>query len=84
LEQRRRCGFIAEEQRGAKRLVWARGRTATDECPKSAMTAASLELLESFFVWKRLGGVWREPTAREADAFMTLEEEWRTEAANGE
>ena len=84
MEERRRCGFIAEERRGAKRLVWARGRVATEECPKSLVTPESIELLELFCIWKRAGdGRWLDLTARELDAFLTIEEEWRAEVANG-
>jgi len=84
LEERRRCGFIAEERRGAKRLVWARGRVATEECPQSLVTPESIEFLELFFVWKRVGcAEWPDLKARELHAFLTIEEEWRDEVANG-
>jgi hypothetical protein len=64
--------------------VWVRGRTGSEECPKSLVTPASLALLETYFAWKASGGdAWRELPAREADAFMVLEEEWRREVANG-
>jgi hypothetical protein len=64
--------------------VWARGRVATEECPKSLVTPESLELLERFFVWRFSGGGQvSELPAREADAFMTLETESR-EAGSGE
>jgi hypothetical protein len=81
LEKRRRCGFLPQEQRGPKRIVWARGRAAAEECPKSLVTAASIELVERYFaskVWR-----WSDPTARDADAFMLLEEELRAEVASG-
>lgn len=81
LESRRRCGFLPEERRGAKRIVWARGRALTEECPKSLMTAESIELLERFFAARAWG--WRDPTAREADAFLELEQELRAEGLNG-
>jgi hypothetical protein len=84
LEAKRRCGFLPEEQRGARRVVWARGRTAAEECPKSLVTAASVEILERFFAWKLSGGSgWEDLTAREADAFVMLEGELRAEAADG-
>jgi hypothetical protein len=78
LEARRRCGFLPEERRGAKRLVWARGRVATEECPKSLVTAQSLEWIERFLTWKFAGGggLWDWP-ARDADAVLILEREWR-------
>jgi len=81
LEARRRCGFLPVEERGAKRIVWARGPAATEECPKSLVTAESIELLEKFFASKVWG--WKEPTAREADAFLALERELRAEGSNG-
>lgn len=78
LEARRRCGFVAEERRAERRLVWARGRVATDECPKSAVTAQSLEWIEKFLTWKFIGRaeLWDWP-ARDADALLILEREWR-------
>ena len=45
------------------------------------MSAASVELLEKFVVFKNWG--WRDPTAREAEAFLTLEQELRAEGTNG-
>ncbi|MBV8843154.1 MAG: hypothetical protein JO307_10130 [Bryobacterales bacterium] len=46
---------------------------------------ASIALVESFFAWKFAGGAdVRELAAREADAFLILEKEWRTEQANGQ
>jgi hypothetical protein len=81
LEARRRCGFLPAEQRGAKRIVWARGPASTEECPKSLVTAESIELLERFFA-ARQGG-WKDPTAREADACLVLEQELRAEGSNG-
>jgi hypothetical protein len=82
LERRRRCGFLPEAERGPARLVWARGRVGTDECPRSAVTPESLALLEAYFAWKAWG-VRRELSAREADAFGALEEEWRREVGDG-
>ena len=54
-------------------MVWARSGVATEECPRSLVTPESLEFLEKFLVWKRSGGAMGELTAREADAFLTLE-----------
>jgi hypothetical protein len=43
-----------------------------------------MEWLEKFFVWKFAGGGrLDELAARDAEAFMTLEKEWR-EASNGQ
>ena len=81
LEARRRCGFIPAEQRGAKRIVWARATVSSEECPRSLMTAESMELLEKFFFSQRLG--WKDPTAREAEAFLILDQEIRAEGEHG-
>jgi hypothetical protein len=45
------------------------------------VTAESIELLERFFTSKTWG--WKDPTAREADAFLALEQELRAEGSNG-
>ena len=50
------AGFLPEEQRGRGEVVWARGRVATEECPKSLVTPASLEWIEKFLTWKFAGG----------------------------
>lgn len=65
-------------------MVWIRGQTATEECPKSLMTPQSLEWLEKFFVWKFSGGrnLLQMP-ARDADALLILEQEWRKGANDG-
>lgn len=81
LEARRRCGFLPEAKRGTARVVWARGRVATEECPTSWVTPQSVELIEKFFAWKTVGA--REVTAKEAEAFVLLEQELRAELANG-
>ena len=81
LEARRRCSFLPEELRGPNRIVWARGMVSTTECPKSLVTAGSIELLEKFFASRAWG--WKDSTAREADAFLALEQELRAEGSNG-
>ena len=67
--------------------MWARGRASAEECPKSLVTAESIELLERFFAAHALGASgtwgWKDPTAREADAFLALEQELRAEGTNG-
>lgn len=63
-------------------MVWAKGQVATEECPKSFVTAASAELVEKYFAWKAFGA--GEMTAREAEAFLVLEKEWRAEQTNGQ
>lgn len=54
-----------------------------EECPTSAIRPESVEWVERFFVWKLAGGGDLMPLrAREADAYVTLEKEWR-EAQDG-
>jgi len=55
---------------------------ATEECPTSFVTPASVEFIESYFASKVVGV--GELTAREAEAFVVLEQEWRTEQTNGQ
>ncbi len=53
---------------------------ATDECPRTAITAESLRLMETYQAWKTLGGGdTRRLPAREVDALITLEAEMRAE-----
>jgi len=85
LDVRRRCGFLPEDRRGPRKVVWARRRAGTEECPKSFVTPESVAHVEKFVVWKLSGGgaLWGF-TAREADALLTLDEEWRAELTHGE
>jgi hypothetical protein len=84
LEEKRRCGWLPEERRGPSRVVWVRARVSAEECPTSLVTPQSLEWLEKFHVWKFAGGreLDRLP-AKDVDAFVTLEKEWR-EMSNGQ
>jgi hypothetical protein len=84
LERKRRCGFLASEQRGEARIVWGRHGAQAEECPKSLITAESLTLIEEFLVGRRLGmqnGL--DMDARKADAFLILQEEMEREQRNG-
>ena len=57
---------------------------ATEECPKSLIAGRSLEWVEKFLTWKFSGaGGFSELPARDADAFLILEREWRR-GADGE
>jgi hypothetical protein len=57
----------------------------TEECPKSLVTPQSLEWVEKFLTWKFSGsGAFDEMAARDADAFLILEREWRTGSEDGE
>ncbi|MBZ5603326.1 MAG: hypothetical protein LAO79_13580 [Acidobacteriia bacterium] len=60
-------------------MVWARGRVGAEECPKSLVTAQSVEWVERFWLWKFSGGALSDMKARDGDAFLILEKEWRTE-----
>jgi len=62
--------------------VWVRGRTATEECPKSFITAESLGHLDNFHAWKLGGGPVAEMPAKQVDAFVVLEHQWREETRN--
>jgi hypothetical protein len=51
---------------------------AAEECPKSLVTPRSLEWIEKFFSRKFAGGgAFEDMPARDADAFLILEREWR-------
>ena len=84
MDKKRRCGFLPAALRGEPRIVWGRGQTHSDECPKSFVTGESLSLLEEFFVSRALG---IPPTvdlpARTADAFLILREQVEREERNG-
>ncbi|HEU5020376.1 MAG TPA: hypothetical protein VFT60_00750, partial [Bryobacteraceae bacterium] len=80
LEKKRRCGFLAEEERGEPRLVWTRKRAQAEECPKSLVTGESLSLVEEFFIRRRLGMAdTLEMAARKVDAFVILRGEMERE-----
>jgi hypothetical protein len=68
----------------AARIVWTRRRVSADRCPKSEITAQSLEWLEKYFVWKRLGASYPEPmTARDVEAILLLQQEMEQESNHG-
>ena len=55
--------------------VWARRHVSTSVCPRSYITADSDTLLEEYFVRRRLSGMdLARLTARQADAFLVIEE----------
>jgi hypothetical protein len=85
LETKRRCGFLAEEQRGEPRIVWGRKHATAEECPKSLVTGESLGLVEEFFVRRRLGvqDSVEESAARRVDAFLILQNEMEREERDG-
>jgi hypothetical protein len=54
-------------------------------CPKSIISAQSLELLERFGYWKAAGGgSLMNEDAKVADAIFFLNEQWLKEQDNGE
>ena len=66
------------------RIVWARRRVAADRCPKSEITAQSLEWLEKYYAWKRLGASYPERmTARDVEAVLLLQQEMEQESNHG-
>ena len=84
LERKRRCGFLPAEQRGEERIVWGRRQVASQECPRSYVTGASIATLEEFFVSRRLGipdSI--DMDARKADAFVILRDLMEQEERDG-
>ena len=72
-----------EDERGP--IVWARGGLAVTRCPNSLITAESEALVEEFLVRRQFGGfVLSELSARQAEAFLILEQALVTEKRNGE
>jgi hypothetical protein len=56
--------------------VWGKHGVFTTECPRTAVTEVSVELVERYFAWKVWGGERiEERTAREMEAFSLLERE---------
>jgi hypothetical protein len=80
LEVKRRCGFVPEAQLTEVRPVWVRGTVETESCPKSVVSAQSLEWLEEFAAWR--GGYVPQVSlaARQIEAFQLLEDEVLREA----
>ena len=84
LELKRRCGWLPEALETPAQIVWARRQVATDVCPKSLITAASVTWTEEFLVCKRLRLDPRiDLSARQAEAFLILEEQLTLEEHGG-
>lgn len=65
--------------------MWARKRTAAEECPKTLIAPESLAQIESFAAWKAIGGGRiEEMSARDVEARTILEREWRSEIEHGD
>lgn len=81
LEKQRRCGFLPPSAAERPRPVWVRRQAIAMSCPRSLITAESLEIVERFFVWKAGGPVnFLELPARLAEGLFLLEREWKTES----
>lgn len=73
------------EERGDPRIVWLRGGVASEECPVSSITPQSLYYLERFSIRQTFGiGCIDELPAKEVEALMILEAQWKAEAENGQ
>jgi hypothetical protein len=59
--------------------VWARGRVASHECPRSLITAESLTWIEKYRMWKVSGSSMEMMTARDAHALLMIEQEMAME-----
>ncbi len=80
MERKRRCGWTPGCQDGEPEIVWARRGARAESCPKSLITAESLAFLEKFHAWRGSGGVnLLDIAARDAEAILLLEAEWRKE-----
>jgi hypothetical protein len=65
-------------------VVWARETVATEVCPKSYISSASMAWLEEFEICKRIGYPNpREMTARQLHAMVVLEQELSLEVKRG-
>jgi hypothetical protein len=72
-----------ENERGPRKVVWARRAVFLETCPRSYVTAESMALVDAFAARKLVGG--GDPTelpARTVDAYCVLENELRTETIN--
>ena len=82
LETRRRCAFLGHAHL-ADRVVWARKQVSLHTCPKAYITAQSFAWLEEFLVRRKLRQPWPpELPARDAEAFLILENELEKEMQN--
>ena len=80
MERIRRCGWLAEAERGPDVVVWARRGVQARECPQSLVRAESMAMVERFFVWTMRGGRMRMGMpSREAEAMLLLRQELEKE-----
>jgi len=82
--QVRNCAWTGNTDAVEKRAVWARESVVSYKCPKSIITAKSIEYLEQFQLWKQFGGgtPWMTE-AKTADAILLVEQQWQMEANRG-
>jgi hypothetical protein len=84
LDRKRRCGWLGFEEVKAVPPVWARRQIATTICPKSLVSTNSETFLEDFFFRYSLGGLNPDDlTARQADAFLILQDAVKGEIRDG-
>ena len=76
----RRCGYLAEGERGPEAVVWARRGVQARECPQSLVSAQSAAMVERFLIWNLAGGrLGLGMLAREAEAMLLLRQELEKE-----
>jgi hypothetical protein len=84
LAKARRCAWLKDTVEGPVRPVFIRRQTIAFHCPKSIITARSLNFIEQFAAWRRHGGDLWSLDAKSADAICVLEEESLKETNNEE
>ena len=83
METKRRCGFATGNTGLPERVVWARKHTVATSCPKPLITAPSAAWLAEYYAWRFAGKRSHEElTARQLDAFSTLEREAMAEGSS--
>ncbi|MDQ2776229.1 MAG: hypothetical protein M3Y57_15125 [Acidobacteriota bacterium] len=80
----RHCAWVNVETPLDGRAVWGRDGVYSSQCPKSVITAATLNHLEQYAIWKQFGGDPERLGAKAADAIVLLEWAWKKETTNGE
>ncbi len=78
MDRKRRCGFLADAERGPLVTVWTGGGVGVTECPKPIISSFSLMCLEGFFAMK-VGKVLTDVEGKVVDGWQVLAEELRKE-----
>gem|GEM_PF-1550211 len=60
--------------------MWARGRLAVTECPRSYITAESVAWLSQYAAWRVSKRIGADMPARDVDAMLTLDREFAESA----